>query len=64
MSIPEQLRARRIELGLTQAQAAAMVSPPIAQSAWSLYERGSKAMTVETAERLAAALKMELALIQ
>jgi transcriptional regulator with XRE-family HTH domain len=53
-AIAAQLRARRLQLGLSQAEAAERVGWP--QPTWARLEAGRHAPTLETLERAAAAL--------
>jgi len=54
VSIPDQIRSRRLALGLTQTEAAERART--SQSAWAQYEKGGKTPDLGTMERIAYAL--------
>ena len=62
MNLPQQLRARRLELGLTQQQAADKAG--IARQLWARVETSKVAPTLTTVEKMAAALGLRLELIE
>lgn len=51
------IRARRKELGLTQAQAGARIR--ITQQSWGEYESGNQSITIETLLEIASALEID-----